>query len=87
MQHLPGLSAGRDDRVIPPLVGVPVAGALLPVAIDLTDKAVHIDDESLTTWAGAGRPGPHETVSQHAVELADVPERERAQKRPQRRRC
>ena len=39
VQHLAGLCAGREDRVIPPLVGVPIAGTLLVIAIDLTDEA------------------------------------------------
>ena len=44
--------------MIPPLVGVPIAGALLVIAIDLADEAVHIHDQSLLARAGARRPRP-----------------------------
>jgi hypothetical protein len=37
-------------------VGVPVAGALLVVSVDLADKRVHIHHELIITRAGAGRP-------------------------------
>ena len=72
--------------MIPALVGVPVAGALLVIAIDLADERIDIDDEPIVARAGARRPRALEALSQHPVELADMPERERAQERPERRR-
>ena len=82
MQHLAGPRAGRDDRVIPALVGVPVAGALLLIAIDLTDKAVDVNDHPGVARAGTSRPRPANALREDSVELTDMSERERAQKRP-----
>jgi hypothetical protein len=67
-------------------VGVPIVGALFVIAVYLANEAVHIDDQPLIARAGTCRPRAPETVSQHLVELADVPKGERAQKRAQRRR-
>ena len=86
VQYLAGPRAGREDRVIAALVGVAVAGALLVIAVYLADEAVDVDDEALTARAGTSRPGAPETVGQHPIELADMPERERTQKRAQCRR-
>ena len=72
--------------LISELVGVAVAGALLGIAIDLADEAVDIDDQPLARQGPRPRPMPGPGLGQHAVELTDMPERERAQKRPQRRR-
>jgi hypothetical protein len=72
--------------VIPTLVGVPIARALLVIAIDLADETIHIDNESILTRSRPCCPGPLEAVSEYPVELADVPESERTKKRPQRRR-
>jgi hypothetical protein len=72
--------------VIPALVGVPIAGPLLVIAIDLADERINIHNEPIVAWSRACRPRARQTVSQHSVELADVPERERPQERPERRR-
>ena len=72
--------------MIPALVGVPVAGALLVIAVDLADERIDINDESILARPGTRRPRARQAVSQHPVELADMPERERPQERPQRRR-
>jgi len=72
--------------VIPVLVGVPIAGTLLVIAIDLTNERINIHNEPIVAWSGACRPRPPEAVSEYSVELADVPEGERPQERPERRR-
>ena len=87
VQHLAGPSAGCDDRVIPALVGVPVAGALLVRAVDLADKRIDIHDQSPVARAGTSDPRAPQALCQHPVKLADMPERERAQERPKRRGC
>ena len=61
-------------------------GALLGATVDLADKRIDIDDQTPVAGAGARPPRAREREAEHPVELADVPERERAQKRPQRRR-
>ena len=63
--------------------GVPVGSALLQAAAHLADEAVHVDHEPAGAWPGARLPGPLERTAQQRVELPDVPERERAQERPQ----
>ena len=63
---------------------VAVAGALLLIAIDLADETVDVDDEPFSTRAGSGGPRPLKADRQDTVELADMTERERAQKRAQR---
>ena len=68
------------------LAGVAVRGALLVVAVDLADERVDVDDQPPVAGAGARRPRARERLGEHAVELADVPERERAQERAERRR-
>ena len=72
--------------MIPALMRVPIAGPLLVVAVDLTNERINIHNELIVTWSGARRPRPPEAVSQHSVELADVPKRERPQECPERRR-
>jgi hypothetical protein len=67
-------------------MGVPIAGTLLHVAVNLADEAVHIHNESILARTGTRRPRPPEAVSEHPVELADMPERERPQERTERRR-
>ena len=71
--------------MIAALVGVAERGALLVAAVDLTDKRIDVDDQSLIARAGARRPRPRQAPGEHAIELADMPERERAQERAQRR--
>ena len=82
VQHLAGLPAGRDDRVIPTLVGVPVAGALLVIPIDLADERIDVHDKPILARTGARRPCPTQAVGEYPVKLANMPERERPQKRP-----
>jgi hypothetical protein len=66
--------------------GVAEGGAALVVAVDLADGGVQVDRHWRIAWPGAGRPSLGHDGLGHAVELADVPEGERAQERPQRRR-
>jgi hypothetical protein len=42
VQHLAGVGADGEDRVIPELAGVTVGGALLLIAVNLTDEAVDV---------------------------------------------
>ncbi|HEV7806120.1 MAG TPA: hypothetical protein VGO80_09890 [Solirubrobacteraceae bacterium] len=65
---------------------VAVARALLQAAADLAYEAVDIDHQPAVTRAGAGLPGALDRPAQQRIELTDVPERKRAQERPQRRR-
>jgi hypothetical protein len=39
-------------------VGVPIAGSLLVIAIDLADERIDIHNKSFLTRAGTGGPGP-----------------------------
>ncbi|MDQ3092317.1 MAG: hypothetical protein M3R46_11820, partial [Actinomycetota bacterium] len=50
------------------------------------DEAVDVDHQPPVAGAGARLPSPLQRLPEQLVELAHVPERERAQKRPQRRR-
>jgi len=77
------VSPRGQQRLVAELAGVAVAGALLVVPVDLADERVNVDDQPLVAWAGAGAA---QRLGQDAVELTDVPERERAQERPERRR-
>jgi hypothetical protein len=63
--------------VIAKLAGVPVAGALLVIAVDLADEAVDIDHQRQLTRSRAGLPRPRERHVEHVVELADMPKRAR----------
>jgi hypothetical protein len=67
-------------------MGVAVGGALLEAAADLADEAVDIDHQPAVARAGTGLPRALNRPAQQRVELTDMPERKRAQKRPQRRR-
>jgi hypothetical protein len=62
------------------------AGALLGVAVDLADEAVDVDHQPPRARPGARQPRASQHLAQDAVELAHVPEREGAPKRPERRR-
>lgn len=65
------------------LAGVAVAGALLVVSVDLADNAVR----TTTSRASPGpAPAAHAHSNQLPVELTELPESERVQKRSQRRR-
>src|SRR5215211_424240 len=59
--------------------GVAVAGALLVVAVHLTDGGVHVHGQRPVVGAGARRPCPGEDLAGHLIELTDVAEREAAQ--------
>jgi hypothetical protein len=72
--------------VIAQQLGVPVRGAALQAAADLADEAVDIDDETSVARPGARLPRALNRPAQQPVELADMPERERPQKRPKSRR-
>lgn len=85
VQRLARVRARGEDRVIAEQLGVAVAGALLEVAVHLADEAVDVDHQSAVARAGAGQPRPLQRPAQQRVELAHMPERERAQERPQRR--
>ena len=85
VQRLARVGAGREDRVVAEQLRVAVGGALLEPAADLSDEAVDVDHQPPVAWAGAGLPGALERYPEQPVELAHVPERERAQKRSQRR--
>jgi hypothetical protein len=62
---------------------VAVGRALLEIAADLADEAVDVDHQPAVARAGAGLPRARQRLRQQPVELADMPEGERAQKRPQ----
>jgi len=84
MQHLAGVGAGGQQRVVAQPVGIVVAGALLVVAVHLADGGVHIDHHRAIAGSGARRPRPGEDLAGHPVELPDVPEGEAAQPRSHR---
>jgi hypothetical protein len=54
--------------------------------VDLADEAVDIDDQPPAARSRSGVPRARQRDARHAVQLTDVPERECAQKRAQRRR-
>ena len=83
VQDFAGVCACREDRVVAQLVGVAVAGALLGVAVNLTDEAVDVDGQQLVAGAGAQSPRAAQRDGEDPVELTNVPERKRAQERPQ----
>jgi hypothetical protein len=68
--------AGNDERC-----------ALLQAAAELADEAVDVDHQPILARAHAGRPRAHVALPEPRVELADMPERERAQERRKRRRA
>ena len=73
--------------MIAELFGVSVGGALLVVAIDLTNRGVQIDHQRFSSGTGAEVPHPSQHPRHDGIELADVTKRERPQKRSNRRRC
>ena len=87
-QHLPGLRAGRQLRVVAADLGVAERGALLRAAGDLDDGGVDVDRQRRRQVgrAGAGGPGPGQQLPADRVELPDVGPLVRAQPRPDRRR-
>jgi hypothetical protein len=60
VQHLAGIRTDRENRVIPKLARVPVAGALLALGADLPNEAVDVDHQR-----PVARPAPaaHARVS------------------------
>jgi hypothetical protein len=86
VQDLAAVGPGGEERVVAALAGVAETGALLRIAVDLPDEAVQVDDEAPGARPGPGGPRPAQRLGQHAIQLAHVPEGERAQERPQRRR-
>jgi len=62
-----------------------VGRRLLAVTVDLPDEGVDVNDQPPVNGSGARLPRPAQRLGQQPVELADVPEGERAQERPQRR--
>jgi hypothetical protein len=86
VQRLTGVRPGGEDRVIAQQPRVPVGGALLQAPADLADEAVDVDHQPPAARARARVPRPLDGLPEQLVELAHVPERKRAQKRPRRRR-
>ena len=86
VDHLAGVRARSEDRVITALAGIAKGGALLGIAVHLADERVDIDCEPPVTRPGAGRPRTLKRLAKDSVELADMAERKGAQERAQRRR-
>jgi hypothetical protein len=84
MQRLARVGAGREQRVVAEQLGVAVGGALLEPAADLADEAVDVDHQPPVAGPRARLPGPLERLAEQPVELAHVPEGERAQERAKR---
>jgi hypothetical protein len=84
MQDLAGVGTAGQQRVVAEGVGVAVGGALLCVAVHLAHRGVQVHRHRLMTGARPSRPRPGKDLLGEPVELADVPEGERAQERPQR---
>jgi hypothetical protein len=84
VQHLTAVGAEGQQRVQAEPAGVAVAGTLLVVAVDLADRGVHVHGQRPVTGTRAGHPCSAQQLAEHAVELADVPEGERSQPRPDR---
>jgi hypothetical protein len=64
-------------------VGVAVCGALLVVAVHLSDGGLQVDRHQPITGSGTSPPRPGQHLLGQAVELADMPEGEGAQQGPQ----
>jgi hypothetical protein len=77
-QHFTSPSPGRQQRVIAQHSGVAVAGRSFLLAVDLTDRGVQIDDQTMVPGAGTELPGTGQHQRADRVELAGVTERERA---------
>jgi hypothetical protein len=81
VQHLAGVGAGGQQRVVAELTGGAVGRATLVVAVDLADGGVQVDGQRRLTGPGARRPRPAHDGLGDPVQLPDVPEGERAQER------
>jgi hypothetical protein len=86
VEQLAGSLPACDQGVVAALAGIAVGGAPLLVTVDLADEAVDVDDEPPRGRARTRRPGSPQRLTEYAVELAHVPEGERAQERAERRR-
>jgi hypothetical protein len=71
VEHLAGIGPSRKQRVVTEDPGVAVAGALLVVAFDLTDRRVDVEDETVL-WPGPQCPRPSQGLRDHLVELTDM---------------
>ena len=85
VQRLAGVGTGGEDRVIPEHASCtrrrrPASGSRRP-----RRRSCRHRSPAARRPAGAGLPGALDRPAEQRVELAHVPERERAQKRPQRR--
>jgi hypothetical protein len=74
VQHLAGVRARSQQRVIAALTGVAERRALLGAAVDLADERVDVDDQSRVTGARPCLPCTGQRFAEDAVELSDVPE-------------
>ena len=81
VQHLAGVGARREERVISELAGVAVSGALFVFADDLTDRRVDVDYQR-PGRSNTHRPGSFECAAVDGFELANVSERERPEDVP-----
>ena len=86
VQHLTAVGPGGEQRVIAEHVGVAEPGTLFLFAVDRTDRRVDVDHQRIGAGTGTGRPRPLQGLADDGFELADMPEREGTQERPQRRR-
>jgi hypothetical protein len=66
---------------------VAVSGALFGVTVHLTDRRVQIDHHVGVAGTSTRGPRVRQQSGSNGVELADEPERERSQERPDRRWC
>ena len=83
-EHLTAISTGGNQRVVAEPMGVAVGGALLCVAVHLAHRGVQVHRHRPITRARPSRPRPAQELVGEPVELADVPEGERAQEGAQR---
>ena len=60
---------------------------MLVISEHLADKRIDVHDETIIARAGTRQPRAPQTLCQHSIELANMPERERPQERAQRRGC
>jgi hypothetical protein len=85
MQHLARARAGREDRVVAALARIAEAGALLLGTVHLPDEGVDLDHKTLAAGSRADRPGSPDRHRQQPLQLAHMPEAERAQEDAERR--
>jgi hypothetical protein len=85
VEDLSGLRPHGEQGVVAEDSAVAVGGALLLLAVHLTDRRVEVDHRLLAPRPGTERPGPPDRLGDHRVELANVPEGEGAQERAERR--